>query len=270
VKRFDIYALASIFGFSIVLASLLVYATAYKSPAPTVATATPSPTASTTYATSASVTIPHADRFEPLVLEAAAGATVTWNNQDSDAHTVVAMPTDPVDFKLTMAPGASASFTFKQAGVYGYYCDVHSMYDPATGLIKADKGADAYPVSMYGVLVVVDPSLPVWSGHAKVVVPGADRFQPLATVVRAGTTLEWTNIDTDAHSVVSPPGVSKTLNLLVQPRGQSSEFMFPTTGVYTYYCNLHAKWNADLQRAQALPGSSEYPAAMEGVIFVLP
>src|SRR5438552_8303477 len=48
----------------------------------------------------ASITIPKADRFEPFLLEIASGGTVTFTNQDADAHTVVSMPTDPVDFKL--------------------------------------------------------------------------------------------------------------------------------------------------------------------------
>src|SRR5437879_427217 len=106
------------------------------------------------FPTTASVTIPKADRFEPFLLEIAAGGTVTWTNHDSDAHTVVSMPTDPVDFKLLALPGKSVSETFTQPGIYGYYCDAHSNYDPATGLIKANKGADAYPISMYGIVLV--------------------------------------------------------------------------------------------------------------------
>jgi plastocyanin len=274
VTRFDLYALSIIVGVSLVLASLLAYATFSKGPGSTAASVSqaqmsPGSAVTASYPTSATVTIPHADRFEPLALEIAAGGTVTWRNHDTDGHTVVGMPTDPVDFKLAVGPGGSTSITFKEAGIYGYYCDAHSTYDRTTGLIKANKGTDAYPVSMYGVILVVDPSLPVASGGDKVVVPGADRFQPLATVVHTGTMVAWTNIDTDPHSVFSPPDVAQQLKLTVQPGG-TSDYTFHSTGTYTYYCNLHATWNADLHRVQALPGSSEYPAAMEGVIFVLP
>jgi plastocyanin len=135
----------------------------------------------------ASVTIPHADRFDPFIVKVATGATVTFKNEDTDGHTVVAMPTDPEDFKLLVPAGKQASYTFNQAGVYGYYCDAHSDYDASTGLIKAKKGVDAYPISMYGFILVVDDKLPISSGRTKVVVPEADRFAPLAIVVRKGT-----------------------------------------------------------------------------------
>jgi plastocyanin len=268
-RRFDAYAFAAIFGISIIVASLLLYAVASKGSGSTATTASSATTSLAAYPMSATVTIPHADRFEPFVVEVNAGATVTWRNQDTDAHTVVAMPTDPVDFRLTVRSGESASFSFAQAGVYGYYCDIHSAYDSATGLVKADKGTDAYPISMYGIILVVDSSLAVAGGHDKVVVPGADRFQPLATVVHARTTVGWTNTDTDPHSIFSPPGTTQVLNLVARP-GKTSDFAFQTPGVYTYYCNIHAQWNGDLHRVQALSGSSEYPAAMEGVVFVVP
>ena len=61
----------------------------------------------------ATITIPKADRFEPFLLEIAAGGTVTFTNQDTDAHTVVSMPTDPVDFKLLVETGKSVKQTFK-------------------------------------------------------------------------------------------------------------------------------------------------------------
>jgi plastocyanin len=194
---------------------------------------------------------------------------VTWTNQDTDAHTVAAMPTDPTEFRLAVPSGGSVTYTFMEAGIYGYYCDVHSVYDQVTGLVKANKGTDAYPISMYGVILVVGPGLQVAGGRDKVVVPGADRFAPLATVVHAGTVVAWTNIDTDAHSVNAPPGASTGLSVTVEP-AKTAEFKFETPGTYTYYCAIHATWNASLQRVQALQGTSEYPAAMEGVVFVLP
>src|SRR5438876_8064287 len=92
----------------------------------------------------ATITIPKADRFEPFLLEIAAGGTVTFTNQDTDAHTVVSMPTDPVDFKLLVEPGKSAKVTFSQPGIYGYYCDADSSYDRTPGFMKANKGAEGY------------------------------------------------------------------------------------------------------------------------------
>lgn len=226
-------------------------------------------TSSGNFPTKASVTIPKADRFEPFLLEVAAGGTVTWTNQDSDTHTVVSMPTDPVDFKLVAASGKSVSQTFSQPGIYGYYCDAHSTYDPTTGLIKAAKGADAYPVSMYGIILVVGDTLPVASGQAKIVMPSADRFDPLAIVVRKGTQVKWTNLDSDAHTVLTDPGEATQFKFVAPARGTVS-YTFDKAGMYPYFCDAHATWNAELKRVQARPGSSEFPAAMEGVVFVIP
>ena len=218
---------------------------------------------------SASITIPKADRFEPFLLEIASGGTVTFTNQDADAHTVVSMPTDPVDFKLFVAPGKSVKQTFTQPGIYGYYCDAHSAYDRTTGLIKANKGADAYPISMYGIILVASDSLPISAGKAKIVMPEADRFLPLSTAVKQGTQVTWTNLDSDAHTVLTDPGVSIQFKFVVPANGNAS-YTFDKPGIYPYYCDAHATWNTEIKRVQARPGSSEYPAAMEGVVFVLP
>jgi plastocyanin len=217
----------------------------------------------------ATVTIPKADRFEPFLLEIAAGGTVTFTNQDADAHTVVSMPTDPVDFKLLVETGKSVKQTFSQPGIYGYYCDAHSDYDRTTGLIKAKKGADAFPISMYGIIVVAGDSLPLSAGNAKIVMPSADRFEPLAIAVKKGTQVTWTNLDSDAHTVLTDPGESLQFKFVVPANGHAS-YTFDKAGMYPYFCDAHATWNSELKRVQARPGSSEYPAAMEGVVFVLP
>jgi len=217
----------------------------------------------------ATITIPKADRFEPFLLEIAAGGTVTFTNQDTDAHTVVSMPTDPVDFKLLVETGKSVKQTFSQPGIYGYYCDAHSDYDKTTGLIKAKKGADAYPISMYGIIVVAGDSLPLSAGKAKIVMPSADRFEPLAIVVKQGTQVSWANLDSDAHTVLTDPGESIQFKFVVPANGQAS-YTFDKPGMYPYFCDAHATWNGELKRVQARAGSSEFPAAMEGVVFVLP
>ena len=217
----------------------------------------------------ATVTIPKADRFEPFLLEIAAGGTVTFTNQDTDTHTVVSMPTDPVDFKLLVPSGTSAKLTFSQPGIYGYYCDAHSDYDPKTGLIKAKQGSSAYPISMYGIILVAGDSLQLATGKAKIVMPSADRFEPLAIAVKQGTQVTWTNLDSDAHTVLTDPVESVQFKFVVPANGQAS-YTFDKAGMYPYFCDAHATWNSELKRVQARPGSSEYPAAMEGVVFVLP
>ena len=218
---------------------------------------------------SVTVNIPKADRFEPFLVEMAAGGTVTFTNNDTDAHTVVSMPTDPVDFLIVVPPGKSVKKTFTQPGIYGYYCNIHSDYDAVTGLIKAKKEADAYPISMYGVLLVAGDGLPVASGKARVVMPDADRFEPLTLAVKQGTEVSWSNLDSDAHTVQTDPGQKVQFKFVV-PAGKTTSYTFSQPGIYAYFCDAHAKWNDDIQRVEARTGSSEFPAAMEGVVFVLP
>jgi plastocyanin len=221
------------------------------------------------YPSSQTIVVPHADRFEPFVTEVARGATVTFRNDDTDEHSVVSMPTDPLNFRFLVKPHQTVSYTFSQAGIYGYYCDVHSKLDPSTGLIKARQGTDAYPVSMYGLILVVDSSLAVNSGTTKAVIPAADRFQPLGIVVHRGTTVTWENLDSVEHTVTAVPSSATSFNLTLVATKSSSE-TFNNTGIHPYYCAIHAQWNSDLKRVQARAGASDYPAAMEGVVFVVP
>lgn len=79
--------------------------------------------------------------FHEPMLEIKAGTTVTWINNDQAAHTVVAaikgedgkvVAAEEPLFKsdllpsVTIAPGASFSFTFDQPGEYLYLCTVHA------------------------------------------------------------------------------------------------------------------------------------------------
>jgi plastocyanin len=53
------------------------------------------------------------------------GATVTWTNQDSAAHTVTETDSQAGPKSDNLRPGQSYSFTFKAAGTYKYHCLIH-------------------------------------------------------------------------------------------------------------------------------------------------
>ena len=54
----------------------------------------------------------------------AVGATVTWKNLDSTAHTVTAK--DGTTFNShTLAPGKTFSHTFSKRGAFDYSCTIH-------------------------------------------------------------------------------------------------------------------------------------------------
>jgi plastocyanin len=61
--------------------------------------------------------------FEPATVTIKAGESVTWTNQDSANHTVVA---DKGEFTSgDLANGATFAFKFDTAGTYAYKCSIH-------------------------------------------------------------------------------------------------------------------------------------------------
>lgn len=62
--------------------------------------------------------------FSPTPLEIKAGTTVTWKNEDSVPHTIVA---DDGSFSSnTLNQGDSFSFTFEKTGSFSYHCSIHT------------------------------------------------------------------------------------------------------------------------------------------------
>ena len=61
--------------------------------------------------------------YDPQQVTVKVGATVTWVNQDSPQHDVVA---DNGEFKSSLFDkGGTFSFTFTKAGTYPYHCSIH-------------------------------------------------------------------------------------------------------------------------------------------------
>ena len=62
--------------------------------------------------------------FSPVTTIVGKGDTVTWTNNDSAAHHVVA---DNGSFDLgNQDSGATVKFTFTKLGVFNYHCSIHS------------------------------------------------------------------------------------------------------------------------------------------------
>jgi plastocyanin len=62
--------------------------------------------------------------YSPDVVEIAAGDTVTWTNQDQVPHTATGEDRGVLQ-SGTIAPGASFSQVFPEAGEFGYFCEFH-------------------------------------------------------------------------------------------------------------------------------------------------
>jgi len=61
-------------------------------------------------------------------------------------------------------------------------------------------------------------------------------FSPAQITVAAGSTVNWTNQDSTAHTVTADNGQFSSGNL---SSGDSFQFTFKTPGTYAYHCGIH-------------------------------
>lgn len=61
--------------------------------------------------------------FDPAEIEVAAGATITWTNEDSATHTVES--DDETLMSGDLDSGATYEMTFDEPGTYQYVCGIH-------------------------------------------------------------------------------------------------------------------------------------------------
>jgi plastocyanin len=129
--------------------------------------------------------------------------------------------------------------------------------------------------------------------HRMVVVPEEDRFKPFALTIRSGDAVEWVNMDTDDHTIVSDDffntagnnGTDVLLKGTEGNGGQPGKFtlQFNRPGTFVYYCRFHA--HLDEEHQPVAPGpdggiqsdftgqfgsvTGNYGTAMMGVITVM-
>ncbi|MEV5954836.1 cupredoxin family copper-binding protein [Streptomyces sp. NPDC051987] len=63
--------------------------------------------------------------FVPATLKVPVGTTVTWTNQDTDAHTVTSEGSGGPLRSAALATRAAYSYTFTRPGTYAYLCTIH-------------------------------------------------------------------------------------------------------------------------------------------------
>jgi amicyanin len=61
-------------------------------------------------------------------------------------------------------------------------------------------------------------------------------FGPQVVTVKAGTTVHWTNHDSEAHTVTSDTGA---FGSPVLQSGTGYSFTFTKPGIYSYHCTIH-------------------------------
>lgn len=78
-------------------------------------------------------------QFKPRNIQIATGATVTWMNEDSTAHTVT-NASDNWSKDANVLGGEQATHTFDESGVYDVYCTYHGSADLSGMSMKIGVG----------------------------------------------------------------------------------------------------------------------------------
>jgi len=80
----------------------------------------------------------HGMQFIPTYLTVYTGTMVTWNNEDTVAHTVTSDSiVGNVQFDSgTLQPGQRFSFFFSRPGIYAYHCNIHSFMHGTVNIIN--------------------------------------------------------------------------------------------------------------------------------------
>ncbi len=166
--------------------------------------------------------------YDPDVAYVQKGFLVKWTNADSFAHTV----TSSEDMGETFDSGmidSEEEFILDtnelEVGEYPYFCLVHPWMK-AQLIIEEPKE----PISV---------SIPEGAGVRS---EGQVYFDPTVLEISPGTTVNWTNDDTAAHTVTSgtaqggPDGVFDSGMILA---GESFQFTFTEEGTQDYFCVVH-------------------------------
>ncbi|MFE7353714.1 plastocyanin/azurin family copper-binding protein [Streptomyces sp. NPDC057543] len=71
-------------------------------------------------------------------------------------------------------------------------------------------------------------------------------FAPASLKIKVGTTVTWTNKDTDAHTVTSS-GSGGPLRSAPLTTGATFRYTFTKVGTYTYFCSIHPFMTATVE-----------------------
>lgn len=155
-------------------------------------------------------------RSRTVQLTAIAVATIALASAcGSASHPAAANPSTAIQpgsgQSLAGAPGSTAT---------GPLSDGSSMPGMTMPTMTGSSGSPAAPVA----------------GNAVSIMNFA--FSPAALTVKAGTTVTWTNKDSDAHTVTSQ-GSGGPLRSAALATGQSYSYTFTKPGTYSYLCTIH-------------------------------
>lgn len=229
---------------------------------------------------------PGQELFAPFILVVQPGTLVTWQNNDSTAHTIASTSNhssflNPQVFSLLATANQNVSLTFTKPGIYDYFDKTQATWDATDQRVKANKGVPNFPLAMEGIIWVQGSLSSLPSAAANVIPSGKDDFTTDFLAIRQGGTVSWHNSDTDVHFVGQVAGWSAPINPVdigdnqlngtdgAPPHGETKTMAYTAPGLYYYYCSAHASINTQWHRVQAHTSASEFPIPMEGFLLVV-
>ena len=227
------------------------------------------------------------DLFEPFVLTVKPDTLVSWHNNDSIVHHFTTTPTSTQQqaflnaqpFSLTVAAGGHSTFMFTRPGLYHYYETTEDTWNSTFSRVVAGKNLRHYPMAMEGIIWVQGTIRNLPSTTINFVLRGHDIFASEFIAIAPSGAVTWHNLDEDPHFIGLVGGWSAPINPtdigLYRvagtddiPGGASVTVLFPTPGLYYYYCRNHDQVDTATHRVRALMMASEYPIPMEGFVLV--
>jgi len=231
------------------------------------------------------VAIPRGEEvFSPFILAVQPNTTVTWQNHDTRAHTIMTTwdqspLLNPQAFALQVTAGQHVSFPFTKPGLYDYFDHTQAIWDKTDDRVAARSGVPNFPLSMEGIIWVRGPMSGLPSSAANSIPRGKDDFTTDFLAITQGGTVSWHNADTDKHFIDPVHGWAASINPAdlgnhqvkgrddAPPNGEA--ITITTPGLYYYYCSAHADVNLQWHRAAAHQDASEAPIPMEGFVLVI-
>jgi plastocyanin len=95
----------------------------------------------------------------------------------------------------------------------------------------------AVGMAILGAMEVHGPSAADTADSTKIVVKDF-MFNPTPLTVKAGSTVTWTNMDDEPHTVVSDTGLFKSGGMDTK---ESFSFKFDKPGTYHFTCSIHPR-----------------------------
>jgi plastocyanin len=95
----------------------------------------------------------------------------------------------------------------------------------------------AVGMAILGAMEVHVPSVADTADPTRIVVKDF-MFNPTPLTVKAGSTVTWTNLDDEPHTVVSDTGLFKSGGM---DTSESFSFKFDKPGIYHFSCSIHPR-----------------------------